>query len=210
MKFIYLIIGFLIFFKNLSAYEQISIQKKEYLKNYTDLINHINETVFLNQLSQKIETNLYNINFSNNQISFELDIEQLSNELYQSNLNHNLLLLECSLKENFYKFNQNFQKCPNFMIISFNQEKFIYLNYINNFYRIKKYDASDDPKEIWINLINQKNNFNEISISTKNYSKLVKYLGKTIKINSYDNDMVNVSFESYYLNRHIHFLLNFF
>ena len=83
--------------KNLSAYEQISIQKTDYLRNYFDLIEHINRTVSLDDVSVFIEKNIYNINFSKDQISFELDIEQLSQELRDEKLVYNLLLLKCSL-----------------------------------------------------------------------------------------------------------------
>ena len=196
--------------KNLSAYEQISIQKTDYLRNYFDLIEHINKTVSLDDASVFIEKNIYNINFSKDQISFELDIEQLSQELYEEKLVYNLLLLKCSLNESFYQFNQNYQNCPNFKIISYNQQKFIYLNYQNNYYRIKKYSNEDNLQNIWMSMINIDQNINEIFIKPNNYNKLVSYLGKDPKIESYENNLVKVSFNSNYSNDNIHFLLNFF
>ena len=196
--------------KNLSAYEQISIQKTDYLRNYLDLIEHINNTVSLDDASVFIEKNIYNINFSKDQISFELDIEQLSQELYYEKLVYNLLLLKCSLKENFYQFNQNYQNCPNFKIISYKQQKFIYLNYLNNYYRIKKYSNEDNLQNIWMTMINIDQNINEIFIKPNIYNKLVSYLGKDPKIESYVNNLVKVSFNSNYSNDNIHFLLNFF
>ena len=196
--------------KNLSAYEQISIQKTDYLRNYFDLIEHINKTVSLDDASVFIEKNIYNINFSKDQISFELDIEQLSQELYDEKLVYNLLLLKCSLKENFYQFNQSYQNCPNFKIISYNQQKFIYLNYLNNYYRIKKYSNEDNLQNIWMSMINIDQNINEIFIKPNNYNKLVSYLGTDPKIESYENNLVKVSFNSNYSNDNIHFLLNFF
>ena len=103
MRFILIALIFLFCVKNLSAYEQISIQKTDYLRNYNDLIEHITNSASLNDISIFVEKNIYNINFSKDQISFELDIDQLSRELYESNLDHNLFLLKCSLKENFFQ-----------------------------------------------------------------------------------------------------------
>lgn len=196
--------------KNLSAYEQISIQKTDYLRNYLDLIEHINKTVSLDDASVFIEKNIYNINFSKAQISFELDIEQLSKELYDEKLVYNLLLLKCSLKENFYQFNQIYQNCPNFKIISYKEQKFIYLNYLNNYYRIKKYSNEGNLQNIWMNMINIDQNINEIFIKPNNFNKLVSYIGTDPKIESYENNLVKVSFNSNYSNDNIHFLLNFF
>ena len=55
MRFILIILSFLFCLKNLSAYEQISIQKTDYLRNYFDLIEHINKTVSLDDASVFIE-----------------------------------------------------------------------------------------------------------------------------------------------------------
>jgi len=210
MRFIFIALIFLFCVKNLSAYEQISIQKTDYLRNYNDLIEHITNSASLNDISIFVEKNIYNINFSKDQISFELDIDQLSRELYVSNLDHNLFLLKCSLKENFFQFNQNFLNCPSFRIIAFNQQKFIYLNYLDNFYRIKEHSPNDSPQSIWMNMIIHNENINEISIQPNNYIKLVEYLGVDPKVHSYENNFINVSFKSNYNNDNIHFLLNFF
>jgi len=56
--------------------------------------------------------------------------------------------------------------------------------------------------------INQ--NKNEIYIKPNKYNKLVSYLGTDPKIESYENNLVKVSFNSNYSNDNIHFLLNFF
>ena len=72
--------------------------------------------------------------------------------------------LKCSLKETFFQFNQNLLNCPNFRIITFNQQKFIYLNYLDNFYRIKEHSPNDSPQSIWMNMIIHNENINEISI----------------------------------------------
>ena len=210
MRFILIALIFLFCVKNLSAYEQISIQKTDYLRNYNDLIEHITNSGSLNDISIFVEKNIYNINFSKDQISFELDIDQLSRELYESNLDHNLFLLKCSLKENFFQFNQNLLNCPNFRIMAFNQQKFIYLNYLDNFYRIKEHSPNDSPQSIWINMIIHNKNINEIFIQPNNYIKLVEYLGVDPKVHSYENNFINVSFKSNYNNDNIHFLLNFF
>jgi hypothetical protein len=210
MKFIFVALIYLFCVKNLSAYEQISIQKTDYLRNYNDLIEHITNSASLNDISIFVEKNIFNINFSKDQISFDLDIDQLSRELYGSNLVHNLFLLKCSLKENFYQFNQSFLNCPSFRIIAFNQQKFIYLNYLDNFYRIKEHSTNDSLQSIWMNMIVHNENINEISIQPNNYIKLVEYLGVDPKINSYENNFINVSFKSSYNNDNIHFLLNFF
>ena len=210
MRFILIALIFLFCVKNLSAYEQISIQKTDYLRNYNDLIEHITNSASLNDISIFVEKNIYNINFSKDQISFELDIDQLSRELYESNLYHNLFLLKCSLKENFFQFNQNLLNCPSFRIIAFNQQKFIYLNYLDNFYRIKEHSPNDSLQSIWINMIIHNENINEIFIQPNTYIKIVEYLGVEPKINSYKNNLVNVSFKSSYNNDNIYFLLNFF
>ena len=93
---------------------------------------------------------------------------------------------------------------------SFNQQKYIYLNNRNNFYRIKKYSIDDNPQSIWMNLINLDENINELFIQHNNYFKLVEYLGVDPKIHSYENNFINVSFKSHYNNDNIYFLLNFF
>ena len=85
MKFILFVIlvSILFSFKNLSAYEEISIQKTSNLKNYQDLLDLINSSVTNENALDIIESHLYNINFSNSKISFEIDISELSKNLYQ-------------------------------------------------------------------------------------------------------------------------------
>ena len=85
MKFILFVflISILLCFKNLSAYEEISIQKTSNLKNYQDLLDIINISMTDENTSDIIENHLYNINFSNSKISFEIDISELSKNLYQ-------------------------------------------------------------------------------------------------------------------------------
>ena len=64
MKFTLFIIITLLFSQNLSAYEEISIQKTNNLKNYQELLNGINDSISENDASNIIENHLYNINFS--------------------------------------------------------------------------------------------------------------------------------------------------
>ncbi len=84
------------------------------------------------------------------------------------------------------------------------------MNYLNNYYRIKKYSNEDNLQNIWMSMININQNINEIFIKPNNYNKLVSYLGADPKIVSYENNLVKVSFNSNYSNDNIHFLLNFF
>ena len=210
MKFILLLFSLLICFQNLSAYEQISIQKTNILKNYNDLLEAINSSISNNNIPELIDNNIYNINFSSSKVSFEIDINNLSDELYEKNILFNALMLDCSLSENFFKFNQNFTECPNFKIIPFKQEKFIYLNYLDNYYRIKKYNPNDNPKDIWLNFFDKEFKSYEVSINPDKYKKLSKYLDLKPKIISYKNNNIKVKIESHFNSKQLHFLLNFF
>ena len=143
-------------------------------------------------------------------MSFDIDINNLTTELYKNNILSNTLMLECSLNENFFEFNQKFTQCPNFQLISFNQEKFIFINYLDNYYRIKKYNLSDDLKEIWINFFDKKYDLYEVSINPDKYKKLSKHLGTKPKIISYKNNNVRIIMQNHFNYKQIHFLLNFF
>jgi hypothetical protein len=123
MKFILFVIlvSILFSFKNLSAYEEISIQKTSNLKNYQDLLDIISISVTNENTSDIIENHLYNINFSSSKISFEIDISELSKNLYQKGYQFNLFMMNCSLKANFFEFNQNFKHCHNFKVLKYNQ-----------------------------------------------------------------------------------------
>tara|TARA_B100001063_G_scaffold169483_1_gene158688 strand:- start:569 stop:1084 length:516 start_codon:yes stop_codon:yes gene_type:complete len=166
MKFILFILIISIFFsfKNLSAYEEISIQKTSNLKNYQDLLDVINISVTEENASEIIENHLYNINFSTSKISFDVDISGLSKNLYQKGFKFNLFMMSCSLRENFFEFNQNFKNCPNFKILKYNQEKFIYLNFKDKYFRLKNFNLTDDPHKLWINLLNKNLNNHQIYI----------------------------------------------
>ena len=46
--------------------------------NYEDILNSISKTVAQEDIQEYIDKNIYNINFSSENISFDLDFEQLS------------------------------------------------------------------------------------------------------------------------------------
>jgi hypothetical protein len=212
MKFILFIFLISIFFsfKNLSAYEEISIQKTSNLKNYQDLLDIINISVTDENTSDIIENHLYNINFSSSKISFEIDISELSKNLYQKGYKFNLFMMNCSLKANFFEFNQNFKHCPNFKVLKYNQEKFIYLNFKDKNYRLKKFNSVDEPHKLWINLLNKNLNYLQSYIDPNNYNKIVKFTGNNPKILSYQNNLVKIETKSYFSEKQFQFLLNFF
>ena len=212
MKFILfiLIISILFCFKNLSAYEEISIQKTSNLKNYQDLLDVINISVTEENASEIIENHLYNINFSTSKISFDVDISGLSKNLYQKGFKFNLFMMSCSLRENFFEFNQNFKNCPNFKILKYNQEKFIYLNFKDKYFRLKNFNLTDDPHKLWINLLNKNLNNHQIYIDPDKFNKIVKFTGNNPKILSYKNNLVKIETKSYFSEKQFQFLLNFF
>ena len=212
MKFILFVILVSILFssKNLSAYEEISIQKTSNLKNYQDLLDVINSSVTNENALDIIESHLYNINFSSSKISFEIDISELSKNLYQKGYRFNLFMMNCSLRANFFEFNQNFKDCPNFKILKYNQEKFIYLNFKDKNFRLKKFNSVDQPHKLWINLLNKNFNYHQSNINSYNYNKIVKFTGNNPKILSYKNNLVKIETKSYFSKKQFQFLLNFF
>ena len=70
--------------------------------NYEDILNSINSSVTKEDIQEFIDKNIYNINFSSENVSYELDLQNLSEELYRQNFNFNLILLNCSLNKNFF------------------------------------------------------------------------------------------------------------
>ena len=200
----------LLFSQNLSAYEEISIQKTNNLKNYQELLNGINDSISENDASNIIENHLYNINFSNSEVSFNIDLSKLSKNLYQKQHDFNLLMIDCSMRENFFIFNQNFNDCPNFKILIFNEEKFIYLNFKDNLYRLKRYNSNDKLDKIWIYFLNKSFNHYQTFIDPIHYNKLVKFTGIKPKILSYKNNLIEIETKSYFTRQQVQFLLNFF
>ena len=99
MKYLCLISIFFVFYlKNLSAYQEITIQKGSNLQNYQELLERINNSISGEDVISSIEKNIYNINFSSAQISLNIDVDNLSSDLYSRNIDHNLLLINCSIK----------------------------------------------------------------------------------------------------------------
>ena len=64
MKIIILLIFFSLISKNLTAYQEISIQKDNSLMNYEDILNSISSSVAKEDIRELIDKNIYNINFS--------------------------------------------------------------------------------------------------------------------------------------------------
>ena len=77
---------------NLSAYQEISIQKDISIMNYEDILDSISSSVAQEDIHEYINQNIYNINFSSDKVSFEIDLESLSKDLFAQNINFNLIL----------------------------------------------------------------------------------------------------------------------
>ena len=211
MKYLCLISIFLILsLKNLSAYQEITIQKDSNLQNYQELLERINNSISEYDVISLIEKNIYNINFSSNQISLNIDVDNLSSYLYSKKIDHSLFLLNCSMKKNFFKFNNKFENCPNFIIKNFDKETYIYLNYKNNYFRLVKFSNSISIKLLWIELLEKNYSSYQLSIDTSNYNKLKYFTGLEPKILSYEKNNIILDFENYYGDKQINFLINFF
>ena len=211
MKYLYLISIFLAFnLKNLSAYQEITIQKDSNLQNYQELLLRINNSITEEDIISSIEKNIYNINFSNTQISLNVDIDNLSKDLYAKNINHNLFFLNCSLLENFFKFNNKFENCPNFIIKNYDNDSYIYLNYKKKYFRLVKFSENISLKVIWIKLLKKNKTSYQLSINPTKYYKLKYFTGLEPKILSYEQNNVILEFENTFNNKQINFLINFF
>ena len=139
-----------------------------------------------------------------------INLNNLSKELYSKKINHNLLLLNCSLKETFFKFNNKFKNCPNFIIKNFNNDSYIYLNYKKKFFRLIKFSENISLKAIWIKLLDKNKTSYQLSINPTNYYKLEYFTGLEPKILFYEQNNVILEFENFYNNKQINFLINFF
>ncbi len=211
MKYLYLFSIFLAFnLKNLSAYQEITIQKDSNLKNYQELLLRINNSITEEDIISSIEKNIYNINFSSTQISLDIDIDNLSKDLYSKNINHNLLFLNCSLLENFFKFNSKLENCPNFIIKKFEKGSYIYLNYNENHFRLHKFSKNSNLKSLWFELLDKNKSSYLLSIHPSNYEKLKYFTGLEPKILSYSQNKITLDFENFYNDKQINFLVNFF
>ena len=211
MKYLYLISVLIAFnLKNLSAYQEITIQKDSNLQNYQELLFRINNSITEEDIIFSIEKNIYNINFSNTQISLNVDIDNLSKDLYAKNINHNLFFLNCSLLENFFKFNNKFENCPNFTIQNFEKDSYIYLNFNENYFRLRKFSKNINLKLLWFNLLDKNKSSYQLSINPSNYKKLKYFTGLEPKILSYEQNKLLLDLENIYDDKQINFLVNFF
>ena len=196
--------------KNLSAYQEISIQKDNSLMNYEDILNSISSSVAKEDIRELIDKNIYNINFSSESVSFELDLQNLSEELYRQNFNFNLILLNCSLNKNFFSLNSNINECPQFKQKIINKKKYLYLYYKKLSYRLGEYDSSKNLREVWYNLQSLKNNIFKTLIAPDKYLATKNYLGYSPKIVSYNSGKLEIEIEGLYNEKQFHFLINFF
>ena len=211
MKYLYLISLFLAFnLKNLSAYQEITIQKDSNLQNYQELLLRINNSITEEDIISSIEKNIYNINFSNTQISLNVDVDNLSKDLYAKNIDHNLFFLNCSLQEKFFTFNNKFENCPNFIIQNFEKDSYIYLNFNKNYFRLNKFSKNINLKSIWFKLLDKNKSSYQLSIDPSNYKKLKYFTGLEPKILSYEQNKLLLDFENIYDDKQINFLVNFF
>jgi len=205
-----LLIFFSLISKNLSAYQEISIQKDNSLMNYEDILNSLSSSVAKEDIRELIDKNIYNINFSSESISFELDFQNLSKELYGQNINFNLILLNCSLNKKFFTLNSNISECPQFKQKTINKKKYLYLFYKKLSYRLGEYDSSKDLREVWYNVLSIKNNIFKTLIAPDKYLTTKNYLGYSPKIISYNSGKLEIEIEGLYNEKQFHFLINFF
>ena len=210
MKILILLIFFSLISKNLTAYQEISIQKNNSLMNYEDILNSISSSVAQEDIQEYIDKNIYNINFSSENISFDLDFENLSKDLFSQKITFNLILLECSLKKNFFSLNSNINDCPQFSQKIMNKKKYLYLVHKKLSYRLGEYNSSKNLRQVWYNLLSINNNIFQTLITPDKYLITKNYLGYSPKIISYDNGKLEIEIEGLYNEKQFHFLINFF
>lgn len=210
MRIIILLIFFSLMSRNLSAYQEISIQKDSSIMNYEDILDSISSSVAQEDIQEYINQNIYNINFSSDKVSFEIDLESLSKDLFAQNIKFNLILLECSLRKNFFSLNSNISDCPQFNQKIFNKKKYLYLTYKNLSFRIGEDNTQKDLREVWYNFLSLNNDNYKTNITPDKYLKTKNYLGYSPKINSYNNRNLEIEIESLYNEKQFHFLINFF
>ena len=195
---------------NLSAYQEISIQKDISIMNYEDILDSISSSVAQEDIQEYINQNIYNINFSSDKVSFEIDLESLSKDLFAQNIKFNLILLECSLRKNFFSLNSNISDCPQFNQKIFNKKKYLYLTYKNLSFKIGEDNTQKDLREVWYNFLSLNNDNYKTNLTPDKYLKTKNYLGYSPKINSYNNRNLEIEIESLYNEKQFHFLINFF
>ncbi len=196
--------------KNLPAYQEITIQKDRELQNYQDLLERINNSISERDVISSIEKNIYNIIFSSNQISLNIDVDNLSRDLYSKKIEHSLFLLNCTIKNSFFKFNNKFENCPNFIIKDYDNNSYVYLNYKNNYFRLVKFSKNISLKLLWIELLQKNETSYQLSIDISNYDKLKYFTGLEPKILSYRQNKIILDYENFYDFKQINFLINFF
>ena len=210
MKILFLLIFVSLISKNLSAYQEISIQKDNSPMNYEDILNSISSSVAQEDIQEYIDKNIYNINFSSDSISFDIDFENLSNDLFSQKIIFNLILLECSLKRNFFSLNSNIDDCPEFNQKIINKKKYLYLVHKKLSYRLGEYVSSKDLREVWYNLLSMNNNNFQTLITPDKYLRTKNYLGYSPKIISYNDGDLEIEIVGLYNEQQFHFLINFF
>ena len=178
--------------------------------NYEDILNSISSSVAQEDIQEYIDKNIYNINFSSENISFDLDFENLSKDLFSQKITFNLNLLECSLKKNFFSLNSNIDDCPQFNQKIINNKKYLYLVHKKLSYRLGEYNSSKNLREVWYNLLSINNNIFQTLITPDKYLITKNYLGYSPKIISYDNGKLEIEIEGLYNEKQFHFLINFF
>ena len=178
--------------------------------NYEDILNSLSSSVAKEDIRELIDKNIYNINFSSESVSFELDFQNLSKELYGQNINFNLILLNCSLNKKFFTLNSNISECPQFKQKIINKKKYLYLFFKKLSYRLGEYDSSKDLREVWYNFLAIKNNIFKTLIAPEKYLTTKNYLGYSPKIVSYNSGKLEIEIEGFYNEKQFHFLINFF
>ena len=123
------------------------MQKDNSLMNYEDILNSISSSVAQEDIRELIDKNIYNINFSSESVSFDLDFQNLSEELYRQNFNFNLTLLNCSLNKNFFSLNSNINECPQFKQKTINKKKYLYVSSLRAG-SLYTYELNDDFDKI--------------------------------------------------------------
>jgi len=178
--------------------------------NYEDILNSISSSVAQEDIRELIDKNIYNINFSSESVSFELDFQNLSEELNGQDINFNLILLNCSLSKKFFSLNSNINECPQFKQKIINKKKYLYLFYKKISYRLGEYESSKDLKEVWYTLLSIKNSIFKTLIAPDKYLTTKNYLGYSPKIISYNSGKLEIEIEGLYNEKQFHFLINFF
>ncbi len=178
--------------------------------NYEDILNSISSSVAQEDIRELIDENIYNINFSSESVSFELDFQNLSEDLYGQNINFNLILLNCSLNKKFFLLNSNIDECPQFKQKIINKKKYLYLFHKKLSYRLGEYDSPKDLREIWYKFLYIKNNNFKTLIAPDKYLITKNYLGYSPKIISYNSGKLEIEIEGLYNEKQFHFLINFF